>query len=67
MSIPPVACGRQKNVPCSSTLQPTTMGLNRDEILEQFEEFRKEMDDQNDKRERLIKASQALTFISPRG
>ena len=34
------------------------MGLNRDEILEQFEEFRKEIDDQNDKRERLIKASQ---------
>lgn len=39
---------------------PTTiMVLNRDEILEQFEEFRKGIDDQNDKRERLIKASQA--------
>ena len=38
------------------------MGLNRDEILEQFEEFRKEMDEQNDKRERLIKASQATPF-----
>jgi hypothetical protein len=42
------------------------MGLNRDEILKQFVEFRKEIDDQNDKRERLIKASQALAF-SPRG
>ena len=46
----------------SPTLQTTIMGLSRDEILEQFEEFRKEMDEQNDKRERLIKASQATPF-----
>lgn len=46
----------------SPTLQTTIMGLSRDEILEQFEEFRKQMDEQNDKRERLIKASQATPF-----
>ena len=42
---------------------PTTiMVLNREGILEQFEEFRREIDDQNDKRERLIKASQTPTL-----
>lgn len=60
--IPPVACGDQKSAPSLFNSSTTIMGLNRDEILEQFEEFRRDIDEQNDKRERLIKASQATPF-----
>jgi len=55
-----VACGGQK-MPLH--LAPI-MVLNRDEILEQFEEFRKEIDEQKDKRERLIKVSQVSALVS---
>ena len=60
MSFRSVACGRQSQ---GGAFVPTTiMALNREEILEQFEEFRKGIDDQNDKLERLIKASQGPTL-----